>query len=113
MAPHAVDDYTTTVTSNQTDITNVKIKSIVKDADAEEPAPPPVADSFMYDFKYNHALPTSDVLGIEIPQDCDAQNVANDIVNRLSDCLWAGDAETFAGLFLESGRLLYSPNAYG
>ncbi|KAK6201783.1 hypothetical protein LQW54_009362 [Pestalotiopsis sp. IQ-011] len=64
---------------------------------------PPVADDYMYDFKYNHALPTTDVLGVKIPQDCDAQAEAESIVKRLSEALGAGNAEAFADLFLEYG----------
>lgn len=73
---------------------------------AEQAAEPkPVADNFMYDFKYNHALPTSDVLGIEIPQDCDAQKEAGNIVARLLEVMGRGDAKAFADMFLEYGRL--------
>ncbi|KAH8655831.1 hypothetical protein BX600DRAFT_401790 [Xylariales sp. PMI_506] len=57
----------------------------------------------MYDFKYNHALPTTDVLGVRIPQDCNAQSEAEGIVKLLSDALGAGNAEAFADIFLESG----------
>ncbi|VUC28219.1 unnamed protein product [Clonostachys rosea] len=64
---------------------------------------PPVADDFMYDFKYNHALPTTDVLGIEIPSDCNAQLEAEGIVKNLSNAMGAGDAQAFTDLFLEYG----------
>ncbi|CAG7978300.1 unnamed protein product [Penicillium salamii] len=63
----------------------------------------PVADDFMYDFKYNHSLPTTDILGIEIPADCDAQKEAEGIVARLSKATFGEDAEAFAGLFLDYG----------
>lgn len=63
----------------------------------------PVADDFMYDFKYNHALPTIDVLGINIPEDTDAQKEAEGIVSRLADVLGRGDAEGFTSMFLEYG----------
>lgn len=65
---------------------------------------PPVADDFMYDFKYNHALPTSDVLAVEIPADCDAQKSAEGIVALLSEAMGTGNARTFTDLFLEYGE---------
>ncbi|CAG9972548.1 unnamed protein product [Clonostachys byssicola] len=64
---------------------------------------PPVADDFMYDFKYNHALPTTDVLGIEVPSDCNAQVEAEGIVRNLSKAMGAGDAQAFTDMFLEYG----------
>jgi hypothetical protein len=70
-------------------------------------APKPVADDFMYDFKYNHSLPTTDILGVEIPTDCDAQKEAEGIVARLSTATSEGDAQAFAGLFLDYGEILH------
>lgn len=67
---------------------------------------PPVADDFMYDFKYNHPLPTTDVLGIEIPADCNAQSEAEGIMKSLSDAMGAGDAQAFTNLFLEYGKFI-------
>ncbi|SPO00336.1 probable flavoprotein involved in K+ transport [Cephalotrichum gorgonifer] len=64
---------------------------------------PPVADDYMYDFKYNHALPTSDVLGIEVPADCNAQMEAEGICTRLSQAMGKGDAQAFSDMFLEEG----------
>ncbi|KAJ5966552.1 hypothetical protein N7481_013266 [Penicillium waksmanii] len=63
----------------------------------------PVADDFMYDFKYNHTLPTTDILGVKIPADCDAQKEAKGIVARLSKATSEEDAQSFAELFLDSG----------
>ncbi|KAL2834081.1 hypothetical protein BJY01DRAFT_259666 [Aspergillus pseudoustus] len=63
----------------------------------------PVADDFMYDFKYNHSLPTVDVLGVEIPVDCDAWKAAEGIVARLSAATAEEDAQDFARLFLDYG----------
>ncbi|KAL4861238.1 hypothetical protein BDV12DRAFT_208250 [Aspergillus spectabilis] len=71
----------------------------LKDAEVSKP----VADDFMYDFKYNHSLPTTDVLGIEIPQDCDAKKESEAIVVRLATATSEADAEAFAGLFLDYG----------
>nr|BDD69309.1 probable indole-3-pyruvate monooxygenase [Verruciconidia persicina] len=64
---------------------------------------PPVADDFLYDFKYNHPLPTTELLGVEIPSDCNAQVEAEGIVNRLSAAMGSGDARAFTELFLEYG----------
>ncbi|RYN16496.1 hypothetical protein AA0119_g12229 [Alternaria tenuissima] len=75
---------------------------------------PPVADDFMYDFKYNHPLPTTDILGIDIPADCNAQLEAEGIVEKLSTVMRKGDANAFADLFLdygESGFIVYLPSA--
>lgn len=66
----------------------------------------PVADDFMYDFKYNHNLPTTDILGLDIPADCDAQKEAEGIVARLSKATSEEDAQAFAELFLDYGKLL-------
>ncbi|CAN9228861.1 unnamed protein product [Alternaria alternata] len=65
---------------------------------------PPVADDFMYDFKYNHPLPTTDILGIDIPADCNAQLEAEGIVEKLSTVMRKGDANAFADLFLDYGE---------
>ncbi|CAG9957140.1 unnamed protein product [Clonostachys rosea f. rosea IK726] len=64
---------------------------------------PPVADNHMYDFKYNHALPTSDLLGLEIPANCDAHKEAQAIVDQLAEVMGKGDARGFANMFLEYG----------
>ncbi|KAL4938695.1 hypothetical protein BDV06DRAFT_225748 [Aspergillus oleicola] len=65
--------------------------------------PKPVADDFMYDFKYNHSLPTTEILGIDIPTDCDAKKEAQGILARLSTATSEGNAQAFAGLFLDYG----------
>jgi hypothetical protein len=64
----------------------------------------PVADDFMYDFKYNHPLPTTDMLGVKIPTDCDSRKEAEGIVARLSKATSEEDAQSFAELFLDSGK---------
>lgn len=89
------------------DTSYVKNKLGVNSVKLEATAKPPVADDYMYDFKYNHdALPTSDILNIEIPADCDAQKEARIIVSRLSEVLGKGDAQGFTDLFLEYGEFL-------
>jgi len=74
---------------------------------AREPLPQypdPVAPDFMYDFKYNHPLPTHGAEGIEAPKDTDATSVATETVEKLGKVLTAGDAEGFANLFMEHGE---------
>lgn len=107
MAPIATRDLSS---DNKVDIADVKAKVVVDHVELEVTPEPPVADNFMYDFKYNHALPTSDVLGIEIPADCDAQKEAGALVARLSAAMGAGDAQAFTDLFLEYGQYSTSRN---
>jgi hypothetical protein len=87
---------------NGVDIANIKPKSTISHVDSSNL---PVADDFMYDFKYNHPLPTSDVLGIEIPTDCNAQREAEGIMAGLSDAMGKGDARAFADMFLDYGEI--------
>lgn len=70
----------------------------------------PVADDFMYDFKYNHPLPTTDVLGIDIPADCDAQKEAECIAANLSKATSEEDPQAFAELFLDYGKRFHQKN---
>ena len=104
MAPHATYDE-----SPVTDVNiprDIKAKVVVKNVELQVDPPKPVADDFMYDFKYNHALPTKDVLGVEVPADCDAQKAAESINAQLESILSIGNAEEFANLFLEYGTCL-------
>ena len=93
------------VSETNINISNLKGRVGIDEVKLEATAKPPVADDYMYDFKYNHALPTTDVLGIEIPADTDAQKEAQGIVDNLSDTLAKGDAQAFADLFLDYGKL--------
>ncbi|KAL3458790.1 hypothetical protein BJX64DRAFT_301721 [Aspergillus heterothallicus] len=93
MAPHVQEPAVSTTF-------NITPKSVVLNHDHVQK---PVAGDFMYDFKYNHSLPTVDVLGVEIPVDCDAQKEAEGIVARLSAATADTDAHAFAGLFLDYG----------
>ncbi|KAM0261466.1 hypothetical protein ACHAPA_009786 [Fusarium lateritium] len=96
MAPSVVDPFQHTVIP----LANPKSKTVVLDHDN---VPKPVADDFMYDFKFNHCLPTTDILGLDIPTDCNAQKEAEDIVARLSEVTAKADAHAFSDLFLEYG----------
>lgn len=70
----------------------------------KEAPPPPVADNFMYDFKYNHSLPTTDALGIELPSDTDANQVAESFAAELTTAWSSGNGDQFAEMFLDYGE---------
>ena len=95
---------------NKVDNVGLKDQVAVSHVELDDPPKPPIADDFMYDFKYNHALPTTDVLGIEIPTDCDAQKEAEAIVARLSEVMGNGNAQSFTDMFLEYGKLPLAGN---
>ena len=96
------------VLASTVNMADIKAQGVVSDLSEPGTTPkPPVADNFMYDFKYNHTLPTSDALGIEVPTDCNVQKEAEAIVARLSKTMGAGDARAFTDMFLEYGR--FSP----
>ncbi|KAM0746806.1 FAD/NAD(P)-binding domain-containing protein [Meredithblackwellia eburnea MCA 4105] len=85
-------------------IADLKAKLVNGKTEVEVDAPkPPVADNFMYDFQYNHSLPTLDVLGVQVPEDTDAAKEAQLLADRLSEVLGKGDAKGFAGLFIDYG----------
>lgn len=84
---------------------DLKSKVIFNHVEIDAAPKLPVADDFMYDFKYNHALPTSDVLGVKIPDDCDAQKEAASIVALLSKVMENADAQGLTDMFLEYGEL--------
>ncbi|KAF2996765.1 hypothetical protein E8E14_003597 [Neopestalotiopsis sp. 37M] len=93
-----------TITEHIDDVAALKARASSKLAEVNGTSErPPVADDYMYDFKFNHALPSTDVLGIRIPQDCNAQLEAEGVVKSLSEALGAGDPEAFTDLFLEYG----------
>ena len=109
MAPHAIhDDFV----SRQFDVADIKSKVVVDHVEVDVKPPPPVADDYMYDFKYNHPLPTSDVLGISVPIDCNASKEAGDILTLLSRAMEERDAEAFADLFLEHGKPEFPHESY-
>lgn len=88
------------------DLDDVKAKVVHPgEVELELTHKPPVADNFMYDFQYNHALPTIDVLGRDIPADIDANKEAESITSQLVEALSSGDAAAFTDLFLEYGEL--------
>jgi len=69
----------------------------------ETVAPAPVADNFMYDFKYNHPLPTIDALGADIPHDSDPNQIAESLAADLSTAWSSETGDQFAGMFLDYG----------
>lgn len=83
---------------------DLKAKVVVGTVEVEEDTPKaPVADNFMYDFKYSHPLPTPAHLGIDIPENCDAQAAAESIMAQLEETMSKGDAQAFGDLFYEDG----------
>lgn len=85
------------------DIADLKAKVVGGHVELEEDHKPPVADDFMYDFKYNHSLPTLDILGTDIAQNVDAQAEADTLVDNMKQVLGQGDAPGFAEMFLDYG----------
>jgi len=113
MTPTAVFDSPTHAVSAQ--IGDLKAKAASKSLNGIEAkvvdgkvevqhSPSPLADDYMYDFQYNHSLPTHDALGVAIADDVDATKVAEDLVAQLSDFLGNGKAQEFANLFVEYGQ---------
>lgn len=100
MAPIAMPEFHV---GDKVDIADLKAKVVIDTVELEA-TPPPVADNFMYDFRYNHPLPTTTALGIEIPTDCNAQKEAEAILSRLSEIMRKGNAQGFADMFLEFGE---------
>lgn len=87
------------------DIHDLKAKTVVSQVELEVTPKPPVADNFMYDFQYNHALPTIGKFGVvDIPATYDAQKEATGIMSRLGEVMGNGDAQGFADLFLDFGN---------
>jgi hypothetical protein len=65
-------------------IADLKAKVVNGHVEVEQTPKPPIADNYMYDFKYNHALPTIDALGLDIPADVDAEKQAQAQTPRAS-----------------------------
>ena len=87
------------------DIPDLKAKTIVNNVELEVTPKPLVADNFMYDFRYNHDLPTIGKFGVvEIPANCDAREEAKMLMSRLSEVMGNGDAQGFTDTFLDCGK---------
>jgi hypothetical protein len=100
MAPTAVYE-----PSSQTDISDLKSKIVNGHVELERDAPPPVADNFMYDFKYNHSLPTIESLGVEVSPDVNTNEVAESLAAELAGVWSSGNAAGFTDMFLDYGEL--------
>ena len=85
-------------------LSDLKAKLVNGVVEVERDVRPTLADNYMYDFKYNHALPTLDILGAD-PLDVDPTAVADELKNRLEQVLSAGDARGFSDLFLDYGEI--------
>lgn len=87
------------------DVHDLKVKTVVSQVELEVTPRPPVADNFMYDFQYNHDLPTIGRFGVvDIPATYDAREEAMGIMSRLGEAMGNGDAPGFADLFLDFGK---------
>jgi len=104
MAPTALS-----AAAPQVDIADLKAKVVNNHVELVEDHKPPVADNFMYDFKYNHGLPTIDALGTDVPEATDPQAEADNLVRRLEQVLGQGDAAGFAEMFLDYGQSTPGP----
>jgi hypothetical protein len=92
-------------TSRVPDVADLKSKIVNGHVELEREPAPPVADDFMYDFKYNHALPTIESLGVDVAPDVDADREADSIVAELADVWSSGNAAGFTDMFLDFGKL--------
>lgn len=101
MAPTAVAEL-----SRSVDIADLKAKVINDHVELEKEPKLPVADNYMYDFQYNHALPTIESLGQDVSEDVDAVVEAQTLVDRLETTLGSGDAQGFTDLFLDYGKCI-------
>lgn len=106
MAPTAV-----TATTPHVNIADLKAKVVGDHVEVVEDHKPPVADDFMYDFKYNHSLPTNEALGHDVPADVDANHEAEKLTRLLEQALSTGNAQAFTDLFLDYGRYQTSENS--
>ncbi|WVW81123.1 hypothetical protein I302_103114 [Kwoniella bestiolae CBS 10118] len=84
-------------------VADLKAKVVEGHVEVERSPKLPLADNYMYDFKYNHSLPTIQYLGQDIAQDINPLKEAENIVAQLTDILGKGDGAAFADLFLEYG----------
>lgn len=66
--------------------------------------PDAVPHDYMYKFKYNRQLPLHGKEGIEIPQNVNPKDVADEIASLLSQATSKGDPKAFSELFLEHGK---------
>lgn len=78
-----------------------------------ELAKKPVADDYMYAFKYNFPLPAhgkgGDVLDFTPEEEADAGAIAGRFLKELEQVIESRDAEAFAGLFVDSGEMTVKP----
>lgn len=67
----------------------------------------PVADDYMYAFKYNFPLPThgdeADILDFSESDETDKEALAHQFLQELQQVIQSRDAKTFANMFLDSG----------
>lgn len=98
MSPVAIDQHSPI---NDYDAIST-LKAQVATAHAAVNEKKPVADNFMYDFKYNAPLPLLGVEAIDVDEAI-FQSQVNVLVDKLSTSLKSQNAENFASLFLPNG----------
>ena len=68
----------------------------------------PVADDYMYAFKYNFPLPTygdgKDVLDLTQDDEKDRSDIADQFIKQLEQIIQSRDSQAFADLFLSCGE---------
>lgn len=87
-------------------IADLKAKLVDNHVEVEAVPRGPVSDDYMYDFKYNHELPTTTLLSRDVPPNVDAFAVAMTLRGALSSLWSSGDALGFTDLFLDYGEFL-------
>jgi len=106
MAPSAVyHEPLAPNTVNKSDLLNVQNAPFVyRNGTIQKP----VADDYMYSFKYNFPLPTygddTDVLDFEEYEETHVSAVAERFLKELEQIIQSRDARAFADLFLHSGE---------
>ncbi|OCF40872.1 flavin-containing monooxygenase [Kwoniella heveanensis CBS 569] len=97
MAPTAVSE------TQNVAAADLKAKVVEGSIEIEKSPKLPLADNYMYDFKYNHSLPTIESLGSNIADNVDPIEAAQGIIGQLSEAWGNGDANGFTDLFLDYG----------
>lgn len=106
MAPSAIHQpVLQTSTFNKNDLLRVKNAPFTYRNDTVKK---PVADDYMYAFKYNLPLPTHDsganVLDFTQEDEQDSDAIALRVLKRMEQIIASRDSQAFAELFLDNGE---------
>lgn len=92
-------------TINKSDLLKVQNAPFVYRNDTTQK---PVADDYMYSFKYNFPLPTygdgTDVLDFDADEESQSCDVAERFLKEFEQIIQSRDAKAFADLFLQGGE---------